>query len=423
MLIEFSVGNYKSFKEIKTLSMVASDTKSYFDEIDETNVFSAGDLRLVKSAAIYGANASGKSNLVKAMEFSKDMIIHSLNSSLSNKIFDKYDYFKLNPEYFKKPAYFQFIILIEGKKYRYGFEVGYNKTIVSEWLFITENKKEYYCFTREDNVLTINSNRLKKAKSLENLVRQNVLFLSVMASYNIPVALEIINLFDSIILNTYIKDISDSSLQDLFLNKEFSRKFLLKLIKKIDFSINEIEKYPVSTTNESVNNGKIDDFIIFSSHNVYDNAGKIIDEALFEFYKNESFGTQRFISLAAYLYDTLKGGGILVIDELESSLHPHIAQTIIKLFHSNETNPNNAQLIFTTHNTNLLDPHLFRKDQIWFTEKDKTEATDLYSLVEFNEVKSDVAKDFAYEKNYLQGRYGAIPFIGRIDNLFIKSDE
>jgi AAA15 family ATPase/GTPase len=132
----------------------------------------------------------------------------------------------------------------------------------------------------------------------------------------------------------------------------------------------------------------------------------------FNLERHESEGTQKLFVLAGYLVTALKEAKILVIDELESQLHPLITQAIVKLFNSNETNPNNAQLIFMTHDTNLLSNKLFRRDQIWFTEKNRYGATDLYSLAEYN-----VRNDASFESDYIKGRYGAIPYLGDLSNL------
>jgi hypothetical protein len=153
-------------------------------------------------------------------------------------------------------------------------------------------------------------------------------------------------------------------------------------------------------------------------HKVYDNNGLIVSDVEFSLKENESSGTNKIFDLAGYIVFALKFGLIVVIDELDAKLHPILTQEIIKLFHNSETNPENAQLIFTTHDTNLLGANLFRRDQIWFTEKDDLEATDLYSLLEFkDENGKTVRKDRSFEADYIRGRYGAIPYISNFQEL------
>ena len=155
-----------------------------------------------------------------------------------------------------------------------------------------------------------------------------------------------------------------------------------------------------------------------TTHNKYNAKEEIIGKVNFKIRENESSGTNKIYDMAGYLLLGLNFGVPVIIDELDAKLHPLLTHKIIELFHSPETNPKNAQLIFSTHDTNLLGCNCFRRDQIWFTEKDRTESTDLYSLVEFKE--PDVGKvrnDRSFEKDYIAGRYGAIPFIGNLNNL------
>ena len=147
-------------------------------------------------------------------------------------------------------------------------------------------------------------------------------------------------------------------------------------------------------------------------HQKFDNKGKYISPELFDLNKHESEGTQKVFEIAGVLVDTLKNAEILIIDEFDARLHPLISRTIVDLFNSNETNPNNAQLIFMTHDTNLLNNKLFRRDQIWFAEKNRYAVTDLYSLAEYK-----IRNDASFEKDYIKGRYGAVPYIGNLSHL------
>ncbi|CCQ60494.1 hypothetical protein CWATWH0401_2299 [Crocosphaera watsonii WH 0401] len=158
--------------------------------------------------------------------------------------------------------------------------------------------------------------------------------------------------------------------------------------------------------------------LITTKHRKFDSENKFISTETFDFTEDESEGTQKAFALAGPLFDTLKNSQTLVIDEFDARLHPLISRTIIELFNSNETNPNNGQLIVMTHDTNLLSPKLFRRDQIWFTEKDRYGASDLYSLVEYK-----ISDDAAFENDYIKGRYGAIPYIGDLTTLINSNGE
>ena len=149
-------------------------------------------------------------------------------------------------------------------------------------------------------------------------------------------------------------------------------------------------------------------------HKKYDSYGKFVETEEFDIDSNESEGTRKLFAFAAPIITSLKEGRVLLIDELDARLHPLITQSIIKLFNSNDTNAKNAQLIFMTHDTNLLSKKIFRRDQIWFVEKDQYEATDLYSLVEY-----DITDEASFESDYIKGKYGAIPYIGNLKDLIV----
>jgi len=151
---------------------------------------------------------------------------------------------------------------------------------------------------------------------------------------------------------------------------------------------------------------------------VYSDQGEVVGKILLDFNQNESEGSKKFFRLSGPVVDSLAYGRVLVIDELDSRLHPALTTEVVRLFNSSKTNPNNAQLIFATHDTNLLSSKLFRRDQIWFVEKDHVEATDLYSLVEYKTEKKLVRKDASFEKDYFRGRYGAIPVLGDFNQVW-----
>lgn len=423
MLIGFSVGNYKSFKETVTLSMVASSITEEEKELDENNVFPINDkLSLLKSAAIYGANASGKSNLVAAINFMKWFV---LNSSKETQVSDAIDIeaFRLSTETEKEPSFFEIFFQLEDKSFRYGFEVNAQQ-VVSEWLSQADDTEEKMLFERDfDNYYILDD--FREGQGISDKTRSNALFLSVVAQFNGKISGKILLWFSKTLQLI-------SGLQDRQYRKETLESFenpghrqnIIEFIKKLDLGILDIARvntpvfsisdytaqyggpygslYPISEIKTTVQ----------TSHPKYDANGKQTSMELFDMEKHESEGTNKLFALAGILLDTLRIGKILLIDELDARLHPLITRELICLFNSNETNPHNAQLIFTTHDTNLLSSKTFRKDQIWFTEKNNKDATDLYSLVEY-----EVGKNASFESDYIMGKYGAIPFIGNFKEL------
>lgn len=408
MLIGFSVGNYKSFKETVTLSLVASSITEEEKELDENNVFPINDkLSLLKSAAIYGANASGKSNIVAAIYFMKWFV---LNSSKETQVSDAIDIeaFRLSTETEKEPSFFEIVFLLEGKTFRYGFEVN-AREVVSEWLFQADDSEEKMLFERDfDNYIL---DDFPEGQGISDKTRSNALFLSVVAQFNGKISGKILLWFSKTL--QLISGLQDRQYREETLESfenDRHRHDIIEFIKKLDLGIADIQiKKYISQKTAMFG---IYEVGVKTVHRKYDADGKQAAIELFDIETHESEGTNKLFALAGILLDTLRTGKILLIDELDARLHPLITRELICLFNSNETNPHNAQLIFTTHDTNLLSSKSFRKDQIWFTEKDNKGATDLYSLVEYK-----VGKDASFERDYIIGKYGAIPFIGNFKEL------
>ncbi|MDY6804632.1 MAG: ATP-binding protein [Cyanobacteriota bacterium] len=424
MLIQFTVGNYLSFKEPVTLSMTATDERAKFEKLNEDNVFKIDDeLSLLKSAAVYGANASGKSNLVKAMAFMRWFVLNSSRQTQVNDLINVEE-FRLSTETEGKPSFFEIIFILEGRVYRYGFEVD-KRRVVSEWLFHVPKVKESNLFKRNGNEI-----KMKKVFKEGNLIadktRNNALFLSVNAQFNGEISTKIFLWFESkfnVVSGIYTDIYKDLTIE-YFSDK---KNDILELINKFDLGIDDI-KIDIDTWKVSADNlpnsmpEDVIKFILDSEiqtdniqtfHKKYDSEGEEVSLAILDFDENESEGTKKLFALAVPILDTLKNGEVLAIDELDARFHPLMTRTIIDLFNSKDTNPYNAQLIFMTHDTNLLSNTIFRRDQIWFVEKNKEGVSDLYSLVEF---KVDNNADF--ENDYIKGKYGAIPFIGNFIKLF-----
>jgi len=418
MLIEFRVGNYLSFKDIVTFSMEAAS----ISEHEEDNVFDFGKYKLLKSAVVYGANASGKSNLIKAMSRMKNLVQFSVNEDQAEKLIGV-EKFRLSTETENKPSFFEIVFIHDQKKFRYGFEVDYDR-IHSEWLFFIPSRTEARLFVREGKDIKIGTTYFKEGKGIEDKTRPNALFLSVVAQFNGEISTQILMWFRRF---NIISGLDDTNYKiftlDQFEKEDFKQKHLQYLkIADIGIDDEDIRRIDPSELPEGVKSllsrmtksepKSTKGYAISTFHNKYNKNEKLPHKEEFSLV-SESDGTQKFFGLLGPIFNTLDRGTILVIDELDARFHPLITQFIIQLFHSKQTNPNNAQLIFATHDTNLLDKDLFRRDQIWFTEKDQYGATDLYSLVEYKNVR----KDASYEKDYIAGKYGAVPFIRNFEVL------
>lgn len=403
MIIEFSVGNFLSFKEISTISLVASSLKEKNTKEDDM-IFGVGEveLPLLRSAVVYGANASGKSNFIKAIEFFKWFTINSSKEVQAGEKVDLESY-KLSSETIDAPTYFECIFNIDNIQYRYGFEAD-NISIHREWLYqkqLIKRKKEIELFYREKDLFVLHS-KFSVAKELvdKKMIRNNALLLSVTAQFNEPLSVNIMKWLGdtTIISSSHYKRIMESAVN--YLDNSDIRERIVEFVRGADLGIEDIVK--------------IDNTII-SKHIQYNEDGAEIDQISFPFQKNESEGTVKYFSLAYPVIHALDSGGRLVIDEFDAKMHPVLTQNIVALFNSKETNPNNAQLLFTTHDTNLLNNTIFRRDQIWFTQKDNYGASKTYPLSDYK-----VRNDAILEKEYLQGKYGAIPIVSNLSQLFEK---
>lgn len=394
MLIEFTVGNYLSFKDKKTLSLEATAIKDNL-----ANVITTGKYKLLRSAVIYGANSSGKSNFIKALDRMRWMVMQSaLNNSTSE--IDVVP-FLLSTETENEPSYFEILFLIEGVRYRYGFEAD-NKIIHSEWLFERKVGIEKSLFIRNKDSIEITTDFVE-GKGIEEKTRDNALFLSIVDQFNGTISKKIMTWFDRQRILSGLKHEMEKGLTFRFLESEALKIWIKEFLAPLNLGFQDF----------AVKDSKIVTF-----HNKFDKNGNIIDKHEFDLLKQESAGTNKLYDMAGNLTFGLKLGTLTVIDELDAKLHPLLTMAIVKLFNSPIHNPENAQLVFATHDTNLLNYGSFRRDQIYFTEKNNFESSDLYSLVEYIEPDGKkVRNDRSYEKDYIAGRYGAIPFVGDFSKL------
>ncbi len=397
------------------------------------STFKTDKHKLLKSVVVYGANSSGKSNLIKAMDTMRRIVLYSVEKSSVAET--QVTPFLLNTTTEKAPSHFEVLFAHNGQHYRYGFEIDKHQ-VHEEWLFtsLAKSKKEEMLFARVGDAIEV-TEKFTEGERLEGKTRTNALFLSVVDQFNGQVAGGIMSWF---------KDLSPLSGSEherfrLFTFQMFKKQNqdILKFLRDLDLGFHEVnvreEKFSpkhlpqglkeevISEMIESFTDSSIMD--ITTAHNQYDESGHVVGQKQFELTTQESEGTNKLFNLAGPIFDTLINGGILVIDELDARLHPVLTIAIVKLFNSARYNQKNAQLIFATHDTTLLRYGQFRRDQIYFIEKDKQEASDLYSLLEFKENGQTVRKDRSYEKDYIQGKYGAIPFIGNFDMFILNGQE
>jgi len=432
MLIQFIIRNFKTFKDETKLSFLASN---YDKERLSENIFEIPqfNLKLLKSAVIYGANASGKSKLIEAIDFMRELVLNSSKESQINEPINV-EPFKLNSVSENLPSFFEIIFIIKNEMYRYGFEATKQK-IVSEWLYHRPKTKEVELFYREGQKFEIHELKFKVKDLIENeRIRPNALLLSVAAFWNNKIAKKILeyfndklNVISGLKEQNYIgysihklKDLkTKSKIIDLMRNADFSIDDLTPKILDIQSLPTDIPKEIRELIESKMKNKNAEIFDdVLTLHKKYNNNNQIIESTNFSMNEEESSGTRKYFALTGPILETLKNGEVLFIDELDAKLHPNLICKIVEIFNSSITNPFNGQLIFNTHDTNLLSSNLFRRDQIWFTEKNRYGAASLYSLSDF---KTDVVrKDDNFEKNYINGKYGAIPYLGDFDKLFIS---
>jgi len=431
MLIQFSVKNYKTFKDKATLSLVASgydkDTRENENVISEEKF----NLRILKSAVVYGANASGKSRLFDALSFMRHFALTSSKESQKGENIDV-DPFRLCSKSEKDPSEFEVIFINNNVLYRYGFEAVSDK-IVSEWLYYKPNTKEVELFYREGQKFKIHPKSFPKGSMVEKgkLIRDNALMLSVSAQFNEELSIKVINCFRNTRIISGILEIGYKAYSFSKIKEDEYKAKYLQLLKAADLGIDAIAPasidrnslpvgIPSNLKDALLNNIKENEEIVYdvkTLHKKYDAEKRNVDFVNFSLDHDESEGTKKFFYLLGPIVDVLEKGYTFIVDELDSKLHPNLVCKIIELFNSKVTNPNNAQLIFNTQNTNLLSSGLFRRDQIWFAEKNKYGEASLYSLADFK--TGEVRKNEAYEDNYIRGKYGAVPYLGSFDSLSI----
>jgi hypothetical protein len=420
MLIEFRVKNFRSLRDEQVLSLLASKDST----MQETHTVSTGlnaAPRVLRSAAIYGANASGKSNIIKALQYMRGVVIESATVIQPGQTYAVQP-FRLDADSASQPTEFEVTFILEGVRYQYGFAMTPQR-IVREHLLVYKAFKPQRWFERHFDVdvgkdVYEFGPGLKGSKSLwEGATRPNALFVSMAVQLNSEALRPVFDWFANglVIINEQAKLSPQSSIE--MLKHTEGRKHICDFLSAADISIADIEvvtrKVPGQTAHFDLVAGKTE----VRSEEVEEQQlrfSHVTDQgrAMFDL-MDESNGTRNLLFLAGPVLDILRKGLTLIIDELDTSLHTLLVRELVRLFHRTEVNTGGAQLIFTTHDTSLLDaPDLFRRDQVWLVEKDRDQVSALVALSEFSPRKNE-----ALERGYLMGRYGGVPFLSHIFGL------
>jgi uncharacterized protein len=416
MLLEFRVQNFRALRDEQVLSLMASPSDKLLVDthLHATGLASKGLAHAVRSAVIYGANASGKTTLLHALNFMRVVVGQSATLIQPGQTFNVQP-FRLDAQREKEPTSFELTFMLRGVRHEYAFAMRPER-ILSESLRIYTTNKPTEIYRREfdPNSQTDRyefSARLKGPKTLwQESTRPNALFLSTAAQLNSEILVPIFAWITQKIAMIPAGSFIDSQHTMNLMNTAIGKAQVQRFLSQADIAISEVKTVSRKGARQQVMLGsegqiqtnRIEGDIVSPLFVHKTEAGS----ATFELHE-ESEGTQHLFGLIGPLVQVLQEGNILLVDELDGSLHALLVRQLVNLFHS-AANSNGAQLIFTTHDTALLDKEVFRRDQIWFTEKDATQAARLYSLSEFSPRNNE-----AFEKNYLNGRYGGVPFLGQ----------
>ncbi len=399
MLIEFRFRNFLSFKD--KVSFVMTNVKSFKEHTDTNIIKTNREFDLLKSAAVYGGNAGGKSNFISVLQNMKIILTTSFSDSLKNeedRIRQNHQ-FKLSSKTENANTMYELTFLNESYIYRYGFEIN-GFEIKKEWLY-RKKEREVLLFKREEQEFEINSESFIEGKKFKNDVNSNVLFLSFLAQNNQIVSRIVYSQFRDINVISGIEEKKYATYHKYtysLLNQDSNFKlWLAQALKYLEIS--------------NIEAGQSDGEIV-TYHNFYNDNNLLAGAIPFKI-GQESDGTQKLIHILGPIYDTLKYGKILFIDEFDSKLHPNLSKKLVDFFHS--FNKNNAQIVFTGHDSNLLDKSLFRRDQVWFANKNQFGESELYSLSEFD--AKTVRNTSSFDKKYLDNVFGAADTLEITDTL------
>lgn len=434
MLIRFRARNFRSLKEEQELSLVASSLKDSPEAVTQVKGL---DLGLVRVAAIYGANASGKSNVIKALDYMSSAVQNSQRRWAPEGPIPR-EPFLLDPQSKLDPSSFEVDLLLDGVRFHYGFKLN-DREILEEWLdaYLAGTKpiRKQMWFKRSGKAFTFGNKLGGDNRAIERLTRTNSLFLSAAAQNNHEAILPIYKWFvEHFVYVPKQRELSGKETADMC-QDETVKSSLLNILRVADLgvvglAVREVDLFGHPREGEDAQGGTSDkeleewlqDLVAILKkrdialpdrrHSVALIHKGAAQEGVTLREFNESEGTLAFLGLLGPVLRATNLGGTICVDELDASLHPLLALEVVRLFNDPKLNPRGAQIIFTTHDTNILDRASLRRDQIWFTEKDAEGGTHLYPLTDFKPRKNE-----NLERGYLQGRYGAVPFISSPDFL------
>lgn len=419
MLLRFSASNFRSLRTEQELSLVAASLKGSEDAITTVD----GDLGVLRCAAIYGANASGKTNVLKALAYMARAVENSQREWKPDEK-TRRDPFKLDQD---EPSRFEVDFIFEGTRYQYGFVVDSTR-FTDEWLYAFPGNRRQHWFTRKNQDFSFGKNLPGAKGTIKNLTRTNSLFLSAAAQNNQEGLLPVYRWFaERLNFFTGTRSGLIHSTAEFLLKESKLKDRMLRLLSVADFAVCDfsVEQKEIPERLKQIFEAMkkvpptqpdlpLPDTLpeVYLKHRAKHNGKDFLlpmDE--------ESAGTQAYFGLLGPIIDTLNLGAVVLVDEIDASLHPLLCLQIVRLFNSSSTNPRGAQLIFNTHDTTLLRESGFRRDQLWFTEKDEMGATHLYPLTDFKPKANE-----NLERGYLQGRYGAIPILGDFQAALLEDE-
>lgn len=408
MLIRFRTSNYRSIRDEQELSLVASPLADRRESLVRAERY---DIDLLRVAAVYGPNASGKSTLFDALAFMEEAVQHSHRVWKPDGGIPRAP-FALHPAWIASPSLFAVDLLIDEVRYEYGFTVD-SERVLTEWLYAYPKGRRQEWFTRDaerDEEFSFSRLLPGENRAIRSLTRPNSLFLSAAAQNNHEALAPVYQWFSRTleVVDEDARGVLVELMAEHCQDEEF-RAAVLAALRSADLGISDIEVVETRVARKwldfpSEYRGAAQKYEI-RLHHVDGEGGTVALP-----FSDESAGTRALFGLAGLVVDALAEGSVLVIDELDQSLHTHLAMEIVHLFNNPATNPHNSQLLFNTHDTNLLDQEILRRDQVWFTEKGYDGATRVFPLTDFHARKHE-----NLERGYLQGRYGAVPSVAGLD--------
>lgn len=413
MLLEFKLGNFRSFRGVETFTLVASKDTQSQDQL----VQDIAGYRALRTALIYGPNSSGKSNFLEGIRLCRQLVLNSTDTDFRSRSLQGIEPFLLDTDSGFKPSYFEFSFIVKEKRYRYGFEY-LGEEVISEWLYVEGKKREAMLFTRGKDPKQIKIGRnFTGVSRLRARTRRQSLFLTVAAQWNSALAIDIRSWFNNLRLADSPRIFHPFRLVERALQNESSREALSEALRFLDLGFEDIwleetsskeatEGPPSRVGSELSTVRPYRRRAMKTLHSKYDDAGNFLEKVELNAERQESTGSQKLIRLMSTILDAARVGGVLFVDEFDSSLHPLLTQALLESL--SKARLNELQIVFVTHDVGLLNLKLLRNDQVWFVEKDKFGATHLTSLFEY---KPRAAK----KADYIEGRYGAIPFFGHAE--------